>query len=232
MNEEQFQQRLERLVALVRQGRQEEARASRDLGDVLLHCQEGMRSRAAYLLASDPRLGARVDADDVVSEAQIRALRHFHRYADLPEPRVSFRTWLQWTVNQTVIDSVRQHLLAARRSVGLEVRPLSVSPLTDSQLADDWPAKDQTSPSQGAVWAERQQRLRAILEQLARSASPAERRLAEVVRLRHYEQLSNPEVAARLNITESKASTYYWQGLDLIGTILKEQSASSHPPSA
>jgi RNA polymerase sigma-70 factor (ECF subfamily) len=70
-----------------------------------------------------------------------------------------------------------------------------------------------TSPSHAAVRAERQQRLQEALNAM----DPTDR---EVLALRHFEELSNSEVAAVLGLTKTAASNRYIRALKRLKEIL------------
>src|SRR5213080_2671874 len=66
-------------------------------------------------LRLDRRLRARVDADDVVQETQLEALRRFEDF--LQRRPMPFRLWLRKTAQQRLQLLRRQHLRAERRAV-------------------------------------------------------------------------------------------------------------------
>src|SRR5262249_29296707 len=142
----------------------------------------------------------RVDPSDIVQEAQLEA---FRRLADYLERRpMSFRLWLRKTAQERLLMAERQHLEAARRSVGREV------PLPDHSsllLARQFLAAGST-PSQQLGKAELACRVREVLGQL----SEPDR---EILLLRNLEMLSNQEAAEVLQIELSAASQRYGRAL-------------------
>jgi RNA polymerase sigma-70 factor (ECF subfamily) len=76
-----------------------------------------------------------------------------------------------------------------------------------------------TSPSQAAIRHELQARLRAALDEM----DPLDR---EVLALRHFEELSNNEVAQVLGITKDAASKRHVRALRRLKDILADASGT------
>jgi len=76
---------------------------------------------------------------------------------------------------------------------------------------------DQSSPSQAALREER----RTLLEQAIEQMDPIDR---EVLALRHFEELSNGEVAEILGLQPTAASNRYIRALERLKQILGAQS--------
>jgi RNA polymerase sigma-70 factor (ECF subfamily) len=76
-----------------------------------------------------------------------------------------------------------------------------------------------TSPSQAAIRHELQARLHAALDEM----NPLDR---EILALRHFEELSNNEVARVLEITPEAASKRYLRALRRLREILDEPPES------
>src|SRR6516225_8426712 len=70
-------------------------------------------------LRLDPRLRPRVDASDVVQEAQLEAARRLDGYLQMPA--LPFRLWLRRLAYDRLLMLRRYHLAAERRSVIREV---------------------------------------------------------------------------------------------------------------
>lgn len=153
----------------------------------------------------DRRLLGRVDPDDVLQESYLNAaarVRHFQE--DSPG---SLFVWLRMIVSQTMVDVHRRHVGAQRRDAGREValgRGGSM-PSTSSFIASRL-AASLTSPSQAAIREETAHRLEGALEQM----DPIDR---EVLALRHFEELTNREVAEVLGIQQKAASIRYVRAL-------------------
>jgi len=76
------------------------------------------------------------------------------------------------------------------------------------------------TPAARATWEELQRRFREALEEL----SEADR---EVVLMRHFEHLTNSEVAAALELTEPAASMRYMRSMRKLRSIMGEEPSAS-----
>ncbi|MEX0937522.1 MAG: sigma-70 family RNA polymerase sigma factor [Pirellulales bacterium] len=177
----------------------------------------------------DRRLAGRVDADDVLQEAFLAATARIHHY--LEDPAVSMFVWLRAIVMQTLIDVHRRHIGAQMRDAGREISihspfTLATSVSLAAQLLGRF-----TSPSQAAIRAELAAQLESVLENL----NPIDQ---EIVALRHFEELTNTEVAEVLGLTQKAASIRYIRALTRMKEILahmpgfidSEVSTAGTPP--
>ncbi|MEM7261567.1 MAG: sigma-70 family RNA polymerase sigma factor [Planctomycetota bacterium] len=162
----------------------------------------------------DRRLRSRVDPSDVIQETYLDAaqrLRHF-----VAKPELSFLAWLRMVAGQRLIEVHRQHLGAQQRDARLEVsRRESTTPDATSVSIVRHLLGDLTSPSENAMRDELAERLQGILD----SMDPMDR---EVIALRHFEELSNGEVADVLAIDKSAASKRYVRALRRLREIFAE----------
>jgi len=162
----------------------------------------------------DQRLYGRVDADDVLQEAYLNAAQRIGHY--LNNTSMSFFVWLRQIVLQTMIDLHRQHLGAQMRDAAREVSlhrggyPQGTSISLAAHLLGNL-----TSPSQAAMREELNRQLEATLETMA----PIDR---EVLALRHFEELSNSEVAEVLGIQQKAASIRYVRAIARLKSILEQ----------
>ena len=152
-------------------------------------------------LRLDPRLAGRLDAADVVQEAFLEASKRLPRFVH--EPRVPAFIWLRGVVLDTLVDLHRRHLGAGMRDAGREISlQAAVSPEATSLSLASCLIGDLTSPSQAAVREETARKIDEVLEGL----DPLDR---EVLILRHFEQLTNNEVASVLGVKKAAASRRY-----------------------
>ena len=167
----------------------------------------------------DRALERRVDASDVVQDVLIEANRRLSDY--LQNPVMPFHLWLRQMAKDRIIDLHRRHRVAAKRSIDRE-QPLAARVRLDestmdlaAQLCDR-----EMTPAEAATWRELEHRFQGAIEEL-------EEIDREVILMRHFEQLSNSEVAAALNLSEPAASMRYLRAIRRLRTLLgsdKEES--------
>lgn len=161
----------------------------------------------------DRRLQGRVDADDVLQEAYLDGVKRLHHLAE-SQP-ISLFVWLRLITGQTLIDVHRRHLGAkmrdAEREESIQQR---LSEGTSVSLSFHLLAH-LTSPSQAAAKAE----LTALVEEALGGMSDTDR---EVLALRHFEELTNSEVAEVLGIERKAASIRYVRALARLKTVLQQ----------
>jgi RNA polymerase sigma-70 factor (ECF subfamily) len=167
-------------------------------GQVL--AQHRKRLRRMVSLRLDQRLG-RVDPSDVIQEAFLQAAQALPNYLDRPEQPVFL--WLRWLTGMTLQLMHRRHLGVQARDAGREVQLLDrpIPQASSAALAAQLLGRD-TRPSVAAIRAERQRRVQEALNTM----DPLDR---EVLVLRHFEELTNAEVARELVLQESTASKRY-----------------------
>jgi RNA polymerase sigma-70 factor, ECF subfamily len=169
--------------------------------------------RVVQFRLAEPLRG-RLGPDDVLQEAFLAASQRLKHYAE--SPATSPFIWLRMIVNQTLIDLHRQHLGAQRRDAAREVS-LDRSPYAQAtsasvaiQLVGVF-----TSPSRAAGRADVLGLVQAAIEQM----DPIDR---EVLALRHFEELTNSEVAEALGIEQKAASIRYIRALRRLKEILAQ----------
>lgn len=151
------------------------------------------------------QLRSRIDASDVVQEACIEAADRLPQY--LEDRKMSFFLWLRFLTHQRLITLHRHHVGVKARDPRREISihrgalPEATSAALASRLLGQL-----TTPSEAAMRAETEMQL----EQALNGLDPVER---EILALRHFEQLSNAEVAAVLELKESAASKRYVRAL-------------------
>jgi RNA polymerase sigma-70 factor (ECF subfamily) len=161
----------------------------------------------------DARLASRVDADDVLQEAYLAAAQRLEHFLDKPE--ASLFLWLRQIAGQTLIDVHRRHIGAKMRDAGREVSlHVRVPQATSISLAAQLLGR-LTSPSQAALRDE----LAVQLEQALAQMEPIDQ---EVLALRHFEELSNREVAEVLGIQQKAASIRYVRAITRLKNILEK----------
>jgi RNA polymerase sigma-70 factor (ECF subfamily) len=170
------------------------------------------RLRTIVELRIDPRLLRRVDAGDVLQESFLEAKKRLPRY--LQGPEVPLFVWLRGVVLDTLIDFHRRHLGAQMRDIDREISILGTrSPEASSIALAGFLAGSLTSPSQAAI---REETARQIEDALA-EMDPIDR---EVLVLRHFEQLTNDEVAAVVGVKKAAATRRYMRALSRFRNVL------------
>jgi RNA polymerase sigma-70 factor (ECF subfamily) len=137
----------------------------------------------------------------------------------LRDPTVPVFVWLRRMTEQVLVDVHRRHLGAKIRDASLEVSlNCSRRAMTTSASLATCLAADLTSPSHAAVREEMLGELREAFEGM----DAIDR---EVLALRHFEELSNNEVAQILGLQKAAASNRYVRALKrLKGTLSKMSS--------
>ena len=159
----------------------------------------------------DRKTLARVDSADVLQDAFIDAASRLDHFFSRPDGSIG--VWLRLIVLQRIQLVVRHHLLTgkrdARREVafGGETGSMPVGGIAQL-LADSI-----TSPSQVMARGEAVSMVEELLEEM----SDTDR---EVLMLRHFEQITNEEVAEILGISTKAASNRYIRALKRLQTLI------------
>jgi RNA polymerase sigma-70 factor (ECF subfamily) len=186
-------------TALIRRARDHDATA---IGELLNKYRD--RLHRFVNIRMDDRLRGRVDPSDVIQEACLAATQQIADYFRLEE--MPFYIWLRLIAAQKLVGLHRHHLHVKARNAHRDVRFFKALPNASSALLAAQLLGRTTAPSQAAIRAEQQQRLRQVLEGM----EPADR---EVIVLRHFEQLSNSEAARLMGWNESTTSTRHLRAL-------------------
>ena len=169
--------------------------------------------RIVHFRLAEP-LRARLGPEDVLQEAFVAASQRLAHYAT--SPATSPFIWLRMIVNQTLIDLHRQHLGAQMRDAAREVSidNVAYAQATSASVAIQLVGVF-TSPTGAAARADVLGLVQAAIEQM----DPIDR---EVLALRHFEELSNSEVAEALGIEQKAASIRYIRALRRLKEILAQ----------
>lgn len=197
--------------ALLQQARQGDPAAVEQL---LARHREPLRRLIELRL--DPAIVQRLDASDVVQEVFLEVSRRLPEY--LLKPAMPFHLWLRHIALDHVIDAHRRHHQAQKRGVDRE-RPIhrpAWSERSSLELAAQLIDPERT-PASAALQEELQRQLHAALGQLGDDDR-------EVIQMRHFEMLSNQEVAAALSLTEAAASMRYLRAIRRLRDLLTHQS--------
>lgn len=164
----------------------------------------------------DRKIQRRVDASDIVQEVLVDANRRLTDY--LADPKMPFHLWLRHMAKDRIIDAHRRHRVSSKRSVDREEN-LTIGFNMD-QSSVDLAAQicdTEATPAAAATMEELQRRFQAAIETM----EPADR---EVIIMRHFEQLTNQDVAAALDLSAAAASMRYLRAIRRLRTLLGEEA--------
>ncbi|MEM7456979.1 MAG: sigma-70 family RNA polymerase sigma factor [Planctomycetota bacterium] len=163
----------------------------------------------------DQKIQRRVDVSDIVQDVFVEANRRLQTY--LADPIMPFHLWLRQIARDRIIDAHRRHRVSARRSVDRE-QALAVPGGQDkssiqlmSMLGDQ-----RLTPAARALQAEMARRVEDAITRL-------DQRDCEIVVMRHYEQLTNQEIAEILGLTEPAASMRYLRAIRRLKKLLQDE---------
>ena len=153
----------------------------------------------------DPKIRQRVDASDIVQEAMMEANRRMPTF--LENPAMPFHLWIRQIATDRLIDQHRRHRVSQKRSVDLEQAPVVAANLDHSTIHFDGQLHDpEMTPAKAAIQAEMQRRFEQAIEEM-------DERDQEIIVMRHFEKLSNQEVASVLSLSEPAASMRYLRAI-------------------
>ncbi len=174
----------------------------------------------------DQRIQRRLDVSDVVQDVFVEANRRIQRY--LANPLLPFHLWLRHITRDRIIDAHRRHRQSARRSVDREqplILPGDFDHSTRELAGQLWDR--QLTPAAAATQKE-------LAVRIERGISQLNDQDAEIVLMRHYEHLSNQEIAQSLGLTEPAASMRYLRAIRRLRSMLlddlSQQSSAEEKP--
>jgi RNA polymerase sigma-70 factor (ECF subfamily) len=173
----------------------------------------------------DRKVQQRVDVSDVVQDVMIEASGRLEKYLD--DPVMAFHLWLRQIAWDRIIDTYRRHRVSAKRNMDRE-QPMSVPAGSDQstmelavQLCDPG-----LTPAAAATQREIASKVEAVIELL----SDQDR---EIILMRHYEHLSNLEIAEVLDLNPPAASMRYLRALRRLRELLEQNEvdvSGEHAP--
>lgn len=178
---------------------------------LLLH-RDRDRLRRMVETRLDPRLRQRFSVSDVLQDIDLVATRRLTDY--LQKRPMPFFLWLRYLAGQHLVELARHHLGAERRDVRREVDGSLLYSASSIDYLARGLATDETSPTQAVMREEEAKRLHRALEAL----ESCDR---EVLSLRHYEHLTNEEVARELGIEPAAASKRHVRALKRLRELMR-----------
>jgi RNA polymerase sigma-70 factor (ECF subfamily) len=174
---------------------------------------------AAVRRRLDRAISQRVDASDIVQDVLLEASQRLADY--LREPSMPFSLWLRHLARDRIIDMHRRHRQAERRSVDREQsmskrrQDSPSAPDLMGQLSDP-----NITPAAAALRREFQSRFLEVLGDL----DPGDR---DVLMMRHFEHMTNSEVAEALNLSQPAAGMRYLRALRRVRLLLTDSDSST-----
>lgn len=172
-------------------------------GRLLERHRESLRRMADMRL--DAKIRQRVDASDIVQEALIEVNRRLPTY--LENPVMPFHLWVRQIMTDRLIDAHRRHRVSKKRSVDVEQAPVVAANLDHSTIQFGNQITDgELTPAAAAIQNEMQRKFEAAIEEMDDQDQ-------EIIVMRHFENLTNQEVAQVLGLTEPAASMRYLRAM-------------------
>ncbi len=170
------------------------------------------RLRQMIRLRLDRRLRARIDSSDVLQEAYLEVAHRARDY--LAQPTMPPFLWIRFLTGQKLLELHRHHLGVRMRDAAQELSLCHrAAPQATSVSLAEMLLGRLTSPTRAARRAEMQLKLQELLNNM----EPLDR---EVLALRHFEELSNTEVAHVLGLSRTAASNRYIRALGRLKEML------------
>lgn len=177
---------------------------------LLARHREALRRMIALRL--DRRIQQRVDASDIVQDVLVDADRRLATY--LLDPTMPFHLWLRQMAKDRLIDAHRRHHASAKRSVAREQPMVALGGMEESTVQLIGELSDhELTPAAAATMHELQVRFEGAIGELPEQDQ-------EIVLMRHFEHLSNQEIAQALGLTEPAASMRYLRAMRRLRTLL------------
>ena len=194
----------EQLLAGIRNGDQDA------VNDLLQRHRDALRRLIAIRM--DQKIQRRVDVSDVLQDVLVEANRRLQDY--LSNAAMPFHLWIRQIARDRIIDAHRRHRVSAKRSVDREqVLQLGATDDRSSIMLLNEVCDQELTPAAQATQKE-------MAEAVERAISQLGDQDAEIVIMRHYEKLSNQEVAEALGLSEPAASMRYLRAVRRLRELL------------
>ena len=167
----------------------------------------------------DRKVQRRVDVSDVVQDVMVEATGRLDRY--LQDPAMAFHLWLRQIAWDRIIDTYRRHRVSAKRNMDRE-QPMSV-PAGEEQSTMEL-AVQLRDPALTPAAAATQKEIAGQVEEVIDQLGDQDR---EIILMRHYEHLTNLEIAEVLKLNPPAASMRYLRAVRRLRELLQQQSTAS-----
>lgn len=180
--------------------------AGSDRGKQLAAMFEACRPRLARMLEArmDPAMRSRLGASDVLQETWLEVQERVDDWVD--DPSMPFFLWVRFLAAQRLQKLRRFHVGTKKRDARRQVADGPAGPEATTACLVDRLVATGASPSGVAALGELRQRLVDVLDGMDATDR-------EVLVLRHFEEMSNAEVAKTLMIEPDAASKRYLRAL-------------------
>lgn len=167
----------------------------------------------------DRKVQRRVDVSDVVQEVLVEASGRLDKYLD--DPVMAFHLWLRQIAWDHIIDTYRRHRVSAKRNMDRE-QPLNVGGDRVDESSVDL-AIQLCDPAMTPAAVATQREIASKVEAAIQKLDDPDR---EVILMRHYEHLSNLEIAEVLGLNPPAASMRYLRAVRRLRAVLEEDEES------
>ncbi|MEM8668183.1 MAG: sigma-70 family RNA polymerase sigma factor [Planctomycetota bacterium] len=158
-------------------------------------------------------LHRRVGAEDIVQETLATAAGQFEKFAE--SRKVPVFVWLRGLAIDRLIDAIRKHMQAEKRTIEREESPQEWLSKSNLQLAELWLSQTR-SPSE--IVSDKQR-----AEDLQRAISELSDRYREIVFLRFFEALSLEETAAAIGCSVNNTKVLQFRALRKLEKLMVEK---------
>jgi len=149
----------------------------------------------------DQQIRRRLDVSDIIQDVMVEANRRLQNY--LENPVMPCHLWLRQIAKDRLIDAHRRH----RISVDREQAAVVAANLDHSTIQFNPQVSDkEMTPAATAVYHEMQRTFEKAIREMDEQDQ-------EIIVMRHFEKLSNQEVAQALELTEPAASMRYLRAI-------------------
>lgn len=162
----------------------------------------------------DRKVRQRVDVSDVVQEVMVDASTRLSKYLD--NPVMAFHLWMRQIASDRIIDTYRRHRGSAKRSMDRE-QPLVIAGAVDQSTIELAAALCDPALTPAAIATGRE-----IAQQVEQSINRLGEQEREIIVMRHYEHLSNQEIAQVLKLTPPAASMRYLRAVRRLRELLDD----------
>lgn len=170
--------------------------------------------RRLVQLRLDRKVQRRVDVSDVVQDVMVEASGRLQKYLD--DPAMAFHLWLRQIAWDRIIDTYRRHRVSAKRNMDRE-QPIAATTGPDQSTLEL--AIQLCDPAITPATAATQKEIAAKVEEAIAGLGEQDQ---EIIVMRHYEHLSNLEIAEALDLNPPAASMRYLRAVRRLRELLQE----------